>query len=839
MAISLRPTASADTAGATMPLARARGKFLYAGDEKLYVRGVTYGTFRPNGDGSSFPEPSVVRADFAMMAESAVNTIRTYEPPPRWLLDLAALHGLRVMVGLPWEQHVAFLDERERPKEIEARVRQAVRGCAGHPAVLCYAVGNEIPASVVRWLGRRRTERFIERLYRAAKAEDPQALVTYVSYPTTEYLRLPFLDLVCFNVYLEKAESLRHYLARLQNIAGDRPLIMTELGVDSRRHGLNEQALALDWQVRTAFASGCAGAFVFAWTDEWHRGGYDIEDWDFGLTDRLHRPKPALKAVTAAFREVPFSPDTHWPKVSVVVCSYNGERTLPDCLEGLRKLAYPDYEVIVVNDGSTDNTPAIASEHPLRLISTQNRGLSCARNTGMEAASGEIVAYTDDDARPDAHWLHYLAEAFMREDVVAVGGPNIAPPGDGWIADCVANSPGGPVHVLVSDTEAEHIPGCNMAFRKEALQAIGGFDVRYRAAGDDVDVCWRLQEQGGRIGFHAGAMVWHHRRNSLRAYWKQQQGYGKAEALLEAKWPEKYNPLGHLTWRGRLYGKGLTPPLPGGSARLYGGSGGRAPFQSIYEPSPGLLRSLPLMPEWVFLVLALTALSALGGLWRPLLLTLPFLGVAIALPVTQAVLAARRASFTSKPRNLRELVRLRSMTFLMHLMQPLARLRGRLRWGLTPWRARGPRSFTPPRPATLTVWSEDWRAQETRMEEHRQAMRDAELLVFAGGDFDRWDLEVRAGLLGRARTRLGIEEHGGGRQLVRCRVWPRFSVAAILLATGLAGLSAGAAADGAWAACAILAVLAAGLAGRVAWESGVAIASARQAFIQANRKSGK
>jgi len=90
----------------------------------------------------------------------------------------------------------------------------------------------------------------------------------------------------------------------------------------------------------------------------------------------------------------------------------------------------------------------------------------------MDAAGGEIVAYLDDDAYPDPDWLTYLADSFLKTTHVGIGGPNIAPPGDGRIADCVANAPGGPVHVLLSDDTAEHIPGCNMAFRKAALQAI-------------------------------------------------------------------------------------------------------------------------------------------------------------------------------------------------------------------------------------------------------------------------------------------------------------------------------------------------------------------------------
>src|SRR6185503_10024926 len=267
----------------------------------------------------------------------------------------------------------------------------------------------------------------------------------------------------------------------------------------------------------------------------------DVHDWAFGLTTRDRAPKPALAAVERAMREVPFAPDHTWPRISVVVCSYNGSRTLRDCLEGLARVEYPDFEVIVVDDGSTDNVSEIASEYDVRLIRTENRGLSSARNTGLEAATGEIVAYIDDDAYPDPHWLNYLAHTFINTDYVAIGGPNIAPPGDGEIAACIAHAPGGPVHVLLSDRDAEHIPGCNFAVRKTALEAIGGFDPRFRTAGDDVDVCWRLQQQGWTIGFNPAAMVWHHRRNSLRAYWKQQKGYGKAEALLEAKWPEKYN----------------------------------------------------------------------------------------------------------------------------------------------------------------------------------------------------------------------------------------------------------------------------------------------------------
>ena len=815
------PTTRAPTVAQDRP--SVRGKFLYAGDEKLFVCGVTYGTFRPDADGAEY-DPATVEADFASMAEHGINAVRVYTVPPRWLLDAAQRHGLRVMVGLPWEQHIAFLDERGRVRSIERRVREGVRACAGHPAVLCYAIGNEIPAPIVRWHGARRVERFLKRLYDAVKQEDPGGLVTYVNFPSTEYLNLDFVDVACFNVYLESQDRLERYLARLHNLAGDRPLLMAEVGLDSQRNGPDAQAETLDWQVRTTFAAGCVGTFVFAWTDEWHRGGHDIEDWDFGLTTRDRRPKPALAAVSRAFAEVPFPADTPWPRISVVVCSYNGARTLHDCLDGLSKLVYLDYEVIVVNDGSTDATAAIASEFDVRLITTENRGLSAARTTGIEAATGEIVAYTDDDARPDPHWLTYLAAAFMRSDHAGIGGPNIAPAGDGPIADCVANAPGGPVHVLLTDEIAEHIPGCNMAFRRDRLVAIGGFDPRYRAAGDDVDVCWRLQERGWTLGFSPAAMVWHHRRNSVKTYWKQQQGYGKAEALLEEKWPERYNAAGHVAWAGRLYGKGWTEALRLRSGRIYQGTWGSALFQSLYQPAPGLLTSLPLMPEWWLVVAALAGLSLLGIAWSPLLLALPLLAMAVIAPVAQAVVSASRAEFTTQPRSRWTALKLRALTAALHLMQPVARLRGRIRFGLTPWRRRGVPGFALPVPRTSTIWSEEWRAPETWLGDLEARLRERGAVVLRGGDYDRWDLDVRGGLLGGARLLMTIEEHGAGKQLARFRSAPRVSSYGVVAALMLLLLAVLAGLDGAPVAGIVLALGGGGLLAWISASAGAATA---------------
>jgi len=792
-----------DTPSPAAARPRARGKFLFVGNEKLYVRGVTYGTFRPRADGTEVPEPAVVERDFALMAANGINAIRTYSVPPRWLLDAAQRHNLRVMVGLPVERYIGFLaDKRRDAPDIEALVRTGVRACAGHPALLCYAVGNEIPAPVARWFGRRRVERYLERLYRAAKDEDPEGLVTYVNYPSTEYLRLDFLDFMCFNVYLESQQRLQAYLARLHTLAGERPVVMSEIGLDSRRHGEHLQARTLDWQVRSAFAAGCAGAFVYAWTDEWHRSGEDVEDWDFGVTRRDRSPKPALRAVRDAFADVPFAPSLPWPRVSVVVCTYNGSRTISECLDALTRLDYPDYEVIVVDDGSTDGAAAIARRYACRLIQTENRGLSSARNAGLGAATGEIVAYLDDDASPDPHWLTYLAATFLSSSHAGVGGPNVAPPGDGPIAECVARAPGGPVHVLLTDREAEHIPGCNMAFRKACLEAIGGFDPRFRVAGDDVDVCWRLQERGWTLGFSPAAMVWHHRRNSLYAYWKQQIGYGRAEAMLERKWPEKYNGPGHVRWAGRIYGQGLTQVLRWTRSRVYHGIWGVAPYQSLYEPAPGLLGSLPQMPEWHLITAILLGITALSASWRPLRLALPLLVLGLVVPLAQACVSAARATFPDAP-SATPLAR-RLLTAGLHLLQPLARLRGRLREGLTPWRCRGAVRPAPLWRVTTSIWCERWQPPHERLRAIETSLRAAGACVLRGGPHDRWDVEVRGGFLGAARMLMAVEEHGGGRQLVRLRSWPVIPVRGPILTLGLGAVALAAIHDRAWPAAAVL-----------------------------------
>ena len=824
------PGGSPGTVAAPFARVVVRGKFLQAGDEKLLLRGVTYGPFAPGRDGTPY-DPRAAGRDFAAMAARGFTALRTYTAPPRWLLDAAQEHGLRVLATVAWEQHVAFLSDRRRPAQVLSRVADEVRAVAGHPALLGWAVGNEIPAPVVRWHGRRPTEAFLRRLHDAVKAEDPGALVTYVNYPTTEYLNLSFLDLVCFNVFLERRPAFTAYLDRLQNLVGDRPLVLTEIGLDSVRHGVEAQAETLDWQVRETLAAGCAGAFVFSWSDEWHRGGQEILDWDFGLTDRERRPKPALAAVEAAWADAPVPPPPDPPLVSVIVCTYNGQRTLAETCAGIRGLAYPRVEVIVVDDGSTDESAEIARAHGFHVISTENCGLSSARNTGAGAAHGEIVAYLDDDAVPDPHWLNHVVDAFVRDDVAAVGGPNIAVPGDGVVADAVAISPGNPSQVLLGDRVAEHIPGCNASFRREALLQAGGFDPRFHTAGDDVDLCWRLQDAGGRIGYTAAAVVLHHRRATVRGYLRQQRGYGRAEAMLERKWPERYSAGGHVTWVGRIYGDG-TPRAPAGQNRwrVYHGTWNSAPFQGLYEPGHRGLDAVLLMPEAYLAIGCLTLLVALGAAWSPLLALAPVLLVVAGLVALRAVTIALQGRLPTPGLPASQRARRRALAALLHLLQPVLRLDGRLRNGLTPWRQRGRPGRVAPLRRDVVHWREQWQDPFAELAAVQCRLVGLGAIVRCGGDFDTWDLEVRGGTLAGVRLVTLVEEHGQGRQLTRWRCRATWSTAALVTVVLLAALGVAAALDGAPVAAVVLALIAAAVGLRVATETASAMTTTLDAL---------
>lgn len=759
------------------PRVRVDGKFFRLGEQKFYVKGVTYGPFAPNPEGEYFATVERTRADFELIRELGANVLRVYYIPPKWFLDLALEYGLRVLPDIPWNKHTCFLDTEQSRREARETVRLAAEACARHPAIFALSLVNEIPPDILRWSNAGAVAEFIDELVDIVKEIDPDCLCTFGNFPPTEYLRPQNVDFHCFNVYLHHLKPFENYLARLQMIADSKPLLLGETGIDTLREGEETQREILAWQIEATFRVGLAGIVLYSFTDDWFRGGFQITDWAFGLTTMDRTPKPAFEKVRELFATAPYFPLPHAPKVSVVIANYNGERTLELCLRSLRNLNYPHYEVILVDDGSTDQSREIAQNYPdIRLIEHGvNKGLSVARNTGINAATGQIVAFTDSDCRADEDWLYYLIGDLLQSKFAGVGGHNLLPPDDSWVAASVMASPGGPAHVMLTDRLAEHIPGCNMAFYKWALDDIGGFDPIFRKAGDDVDVCWRLQQQGYEIGFSPGGFVWHYRRSTVKDYLKQQRGYGEAEALLVHRHPEYFNWFGGSQWQGRIYSHakfGVLTRQP----MIYHGWFGSGFFQTLYTPAPSF--TLMLLTSFEYHVLITLPMIVITAMFRPLV---PTAAGVLLLPIAVCVAAAWQAEI---PHNKRRLWS-RPLVALLFFLQPIVR-----GWERYKGRLDAPRSRLAAR-ENLESLSRLGREQSFEYLEYWND-RGIDRLDFlniilerldqrgwptkADSGWNNYDIEIYGSAWSHLQLRTVSEILGQGKQLLRCRLKPVWSL---------------------------------------------------------------
>jgi O-antigen biosynthesis protein len=762
---------------------RPRAKFFFEGENKFFVKGVTYGPFKPDAAGNYVGRPDQVAADLALMREAGLNVVRIYHSPPRWFLDQCVAVGMRVLVTLPWEKHIEFLRERSIRKQIAENVRAAIRAHAGHSAIFGYLVGNEISSTMARWLGTHRVIEFVEELIQIGRAIDPGALFSYATYPPTEYLLPQNADFSCFNVYLHNQRDFEAYLLRLQNLTGEHPLILGEFGMDTIRHSQEEQAEMLGWHIDSVAKCGLAGTILFTWTDEWFTGGQEITDWAFGIVTGERKPKKAFYTIQAKLGRddsiLPHPALPRMPFVSVIVCSYNGGRTLAACLDSLGKLNYPTYEVILVDDGSTDDTAYVAAQFPhVGYIHQSNHGLSYARNTGAAAAKGEVLAYTDSDCMADPDWLYYLVGTLVSGDYAGVGGPNITPPAQNWIQACVAAAPGGPNHVLLTDQVAEHIPGCNMAFYRWAFDGVGGFDPEYRKAGDDVDFCWRIQQAGWVIAFSPTAIVWHFRRFTLRAFLKQQDGYGEAESLLRFKHLIFFGPTGTAKWRGQIYGATrfswfVNRPV------IYHGIFGEGFFQSIYPTPQSDVAAYLSSIEWFALTIFLFGL----GIFLPALRIVPYLmvGGTFCVALSYMVRARIEPKFDT--------VRARLLVMILAFVQPLVRGFSRyftwLRFKRTPANVirKHEHLSEPVRSGSLSrrvFWSEQGRDRHYLLGALFELLEEEGWRYSTDSGWNDWDIQIYGNFWWSIALQTVTEYHGGGKCLTRVRLRNRMVVTTVI-----------------------------------------------------------
>ncbi len=552
------------------PTLKTDGKFFRLGSERFWLRCVTYGPFPPDRKISHSKEFEKIRA-------ANFNSIRVFSLPDQSILDAAAESELLVFAGLDWRQYEDFISSPSLHSNAVIRLSEWLKLFSNHSALVGIYIANEIPSDLVRWMGPDKVRKSLEHLIDIGRDIAPHLLFAYANYPSTEYLELENADFSAFNIYLEDPNAFVSYLKRIHNIAGDRPVVISEFGLDSIRNSAGKQAEAFSWALRDAYQEETAGFTAYAWSDLWFNNGAEVTDWNFGITDRQGNPKPAL----ALCRD--FQPCLPQPKhtYSIIVCTRNGASRIGACLGGIDALAGGPYQTIVVDDGSTDETAKIVSKNfpSVELIRIQPSGLSTARNVGANIATGQIIVYTDDDCIPDVDWIIRLDRAFRNPAIAAAGGPNLPPKARSLEEAVISAAPGAPSHVLIDDTRAEHLPGCNIAVRRHAFQKIGGFNPVFHTAGDDVDFCWRLRDAGFELGFAPGAFVWHHRRPSILGFLKQQVGYGKAERILISIHPDRFTDHGEARWDGFVYAGGVI--RVDHESLIYHGPMGQAGYQSI------------------------------------------------------------------------------------------------------------------------------------------------------------------------------------------------------------------------------------------------------------------
>jgi hypothetical protein len=303
-----------------------------------------------------------------------------------------------------------------------------------------------------------------------------------------------------------------------------------------------------------------------------------------------------------------------------------------------------------------------------------------------------------------------------------------------------------------------------MAFRRDVLLAIGGFDAQFRKAGDDVDVCWRVQASGHWITFAPGACVWHHRRQGPRSYLRQQAGYGQAEALLRFKHPEKFNGRGDGKWRGVMYGASLQG-LRLGKASVHRGAFAAGLFQCLYQPEPAHWAMLPGTLEWH----ALAAVIGLMAIFWPV----AWVGVAVLLALSVLVALLQACQVRFRPQD--EGITSRLVVMGLCYAQPLVRS-----WHRYYTRIFG---YRPPAPSmgslrmnvplfgsrTLAYWSEFGRDRTellrrlvSRLDEHRWSRA-----LDAG--WSEWDIGIHCAPGTMVQICTVEEDHGGGKRLLRVR----------------------------------------------------------------------
>ena len=244
------------------------------------------------------------------------------------------------------------------------------------------------------------------------------------------------------------------------------------------------------------------------------------------------------------------------PLISIVIPAYNCEDTMKACLDSLLQLSYPNREIIIVDDGSTDGTHAILERYSgIRVIRTENSGPSHARNIGIREAKGDFIAFTDSDCIVEENWLEELRRGFHNESVAGVGGDQKSPADDtpfgknvqrfmkavGFVTDYIKTGK--------RLKKTNHNPTCNVLYRRSVLLESGLFDEKLWP-GEDVEIDLKIERLGYTLYYNPEAVVYHYRPKTVQSFARMMNRYGWAQGYLVKRYGGfralHFEPLGLL-----------------------------------------------------------------------------------------------------------------------------------------------------------------------------------------------------------------------------------------------------------------------------------------------------
>lgn len=240
------------------------------------------------------------------------------------------------------------------------------------------------------------------------------------------------------------------------------------------------------------------------------------------------------------------------PLVSVVIPFYNRAKDVDRCLGSVLRQKPPfDFEIIAIDNDSSDGTLEQLDRHPVRVLSCSRRGASAARNAGIEAAAGSIIAFTDSDCVAARDWLERLVAPMLRDPSITATGGTIRglrrDSGAAWFL-----AAGGSLDQRQffdgTDVQPPFFATANCAMRRASIVGAGGFDESLRVC-EDADLCWRVFDRGGRIAWVRDAVVLHDHRRSFDALWKMAVDYGEATVALFARHRGRFAHPFFIDWK--------------------------------------------------------------------------------------------------------------------------------------------------------------------------------------------------------------------------------------------------------------------------------------------------